>query len=253
MLEQVGEAHRGPAGPSAWPPARRDQHQRTVAVGRVCSRAGSSSGGTKMPTSAAPSIRALQLRAGLVLQADADLGMRAREKARQVRRQAFGDRRGVGDDAQMAADAARELGDLLLHRVQRGVQAADGGSAPARRRSARRRARAVRTGCTPRRVSRSLSRLLATASARCSRSAPRVMLRVSAMASTRLSVTRSRSAWGVILPQPGTAHGRQSTMQPSFSAKAQHDDAGTPARGLGRRCRRLLGASRRRASDRTDA
>ena len=62
--------------------------------------------------------------AGLVLQAHADARVGAREGG-EVGRQAFGDRAGVGDHAQVALDAARELDDLALERVQRRVERAD--------------------------------------------------------------------------------------------------------------------------------
>ena len=68
--------------------------------------------------------RRLHLGAGQVLQADADARMGLAE-GRQVGRQALGDRTGVGSDAQVALDAARELDHLALQRMQRRVQRAD--------------------------------------------------------------------------------------------------------------------------------
>ena len=68
--------------------------------------------------------RLLDVRAGLVLEAHADARMRARE-GREVGGQALGDGAGVGDDPQVALDAARELDDFALERVQRRVQRAD--------------------------------------------------------------------------------------------------------------------------------
>jgi len=43
----------------------------------------------------------------------------------QIGWQAFGDRTGVGGDAQMALDAAGELADLAFQRVQGGMERAD--------------------------------------------------------------------------------------------------------------------------------
>ena len=62
--------------------------------------------------------------AGLVLEAHADARVRAREGG-EVGRQAFGDGAGVGNDAQVALDAARELDDFTLERVQRCIEGAD--------------------------------------------------------------------------------------------------------------------------------
>ena len=65
----------------------------------------------------------LDVGAGEVFQADADLGVGLR-KGRQVGRQALADGAGIGRDAQVALDAARELHHLAFQRVQAGVQAA---------------------------------------------------------------------------------------------------------------------------------
>lgn len=59
-----------------------------------------------------------------VFQAHADARVRAREGG-EIGRQAFGDGAGVGDHAQVALDAARELHHLALERMQRGVERAD--------------------------------------------------------------------------------------------------------------------------------
>ena len=66
----------------------------------------------------------LHLGTGQVVQADADAGVGLAESG-QVGRQAFGDRAGIGGDAQVALDAARELHHLALQRMQRCVQAAN--------------------------------------------------------------------------------------------------------------------------------
>ncbi len=67
---------------------------------------------------------ALHVDAGHLLQADADAGVGLGER-RQVGRQVFGDRAGVRRHAQVALDAAGELGHLALQRMQRGMQRAD--------------------------------------------------------------------------------------------------------------------------------